>query len=55
MSGAAIRTDSCASIPEANLEQRLDVVESMIAKLSPALAVHTGPGTVGLCNFPVVS
>ena len=31
------------------LESRLDVVESFIAELSPALAVHTGPGTAGLC------
>jgi DegV family protein with EDD domain len=32
---------------------RLDAVESLIAELSPALAVHTGPGTAGLCYFPV--
>jgi DegV family protein with EDD domain len=31
------------------LETRLEVVESFIAELSPALAVHTGPGTAGLC------
>jgi DegV family protein with EDD domain len=31
------------------LESRLEVVESFIAELSPALAVHTGPGTAGLC------
>ncbi len=31
------------------LETRLVVVESFIAELSPALAVHTGPGTAGLC------
>lgn len=31
------------------LETRLDIVESFIAELSPALAVHTGPGTTGLC------
>ena len=35
------------------VENRLDVAESLIAELSPALAVHTGPGTVGLCFFPV--
>jgi DegV family protein with EDD domain len=35
------------------IEARLDVVESFIAELSPALAVHTGPGTAGLCYFPV--
>jgi DegV family protein with EDD domain len=37
------------------VEQRLDVIESIIAELSPALAVHTGPGTVGLCYYPVES
>jgi DegV family protein with EDD domain len=35
------------------LEQRLQVVESLIAELSPALAVHTGPGTAGFCYYPV--
>jgi len=35
------------------VDERLDVVESFFAELSPALAVHTGPGTVGVCYFPV--
>jgi DegV family protein with EDD domain len=35
------------------IEGRLTVVESLVAELSPALGVHTGPGTVGLCYFPV--
>lgn len=35
------------------VESRLDVAESLMAELSPALAVHTGPGTVGLCYYPV--
>lgn len=35
------------------VEGRVDVVESMIAELSPALAVHTGPGTAGLCFYPI--
>lgn len=35
------------------VEERLQVVESMFAELSPALGVHTGPGTAGLCYFPV--
>lgn len=35
------------------IEERLTVVESLITELSPALAVHTGPGTGGLCYFPV--
>ena len=35
------------------VEGKLNVVESLIAELSPALAVHTGPGTTGLCFYPV--
>jgi len=35
------------------VESKVEVVESLIAELSPALAVHTGPGTAGLCDFPV--
>lgn len=35
------------------VEQRLSPLESLIAELSPALGVHTGPGTVGVCFFPV--
>ncbi len=35
------------------VEGRVDVVESFLAELSPALAVHTGPGTAGLCFYPV--
>jgi DegV family protein with EDD domain len=35
------------------VEKRLSIVESLIAELSPALMVHTGPGTSGLCYFPV--
>jgi DegV family protein with EDD domain len=35
------------------MEERLTCVESVVAELSPALGVHTGPGTVGLCYFPV--
>lgn len=34
-------------------EERLTCVESIIAELSPALGVHTGPGTTGVCYFPV--
>jgi DegV family protein with EDD domain len=36
------------------VEERLQVVESIIAELSPALSVHTGPGTAGLCYYPVI-
>ncbi len=35
------------------VESKLDVVESFIAELSPALIVHTGPGTTGLCFYTV--
>ena len=34
------------------VDTRLNAVESFIGELSPALAVHTGPGTAGLCYFP---
>lgn len=36
------------------VEERLTCVESFIAELSPALGVHTGPGTVGVCYYPVL-
>lgn len=35
------------------IEARLHVVESFFAELSPALAVHSGPGTAGVCYYPV--
>ena len=35
------------------VEQRVTCVESLIAELPPALGVHTGPGTAGLCFYPV--
>jgi DegV family protein with EDD domain len=35
------------------VRERVQVVEDFIAELSPALMVHTGPGTAGLCFFPV--
>ena len=35
------------------VEAKVDVVESLVAELSPALAVHTGPGMTGLCYYPV--
>jgi len=35
------------------VEKRLICVESIVAELSPALAVHSGPGTAGLCYYPV--
>jgi DegV family protein with EDD domain len=36
------------------VESKVEVVESFFAELSPALAVHTGPGTAGVCYFPVI-
>ena len=36
------------------VEGRLTCVESLVAELSPALGVHTGPGTAGLCYFPLL-
>ncbi len=36
------------------VEAKVDVVESFIAELSPALAVHSGPGTAGLCFLPEI-
>lgn len=35
------------------VEAKVDVIESFFAELSPALAVHTGPGTAGICFYPV--
>jgi len=35
------------------VEERLTCVEVLMAELSPALGVHTGPGTVGVCYFRV--
>lgn len=33
------------------VESKVEVVESFFAELSPALAVHSGPGTAGLCYY----
>ena len=35
----------------AMIEERLTCVEVLRAELSPALGVHTGPGTAGVCYF----
>jgi DegV family protein with EDD domain len=35
------------------VEARLTCVETLFAELSPALGVHSGPGTVGVCFYPV--
>jgi DegV family protein with EDD domain len=34
------------------VERKVNVIESLIGELSPALAVHSGPGTTGLCYYP---
>ncbi len=49
-----------AACDEANkikemVEERLQCSESLIAELSPALGVHSGPGTAGVSFFPVPS
>jgi DegV family protein with EDD domain len=36
------------------IESKLTIAESITAELSPALGVHSGPGTTGLCFFPEV-
>lgn len=33
------------------IESRIECVESLVAELSPALGVHCGPGTVGVCFY----
>jgi fatty acid-binding protein DegV len=38
---------------KAMVEERVEVVESFITDLAPALGVHSGPGTVGFCYYPV--
>ena len=38
---------------KAMVEARLACAESMIAELSPALGVHSGPGTAGVCFYPM--
>jgi fatty acid-binding protein DegV len=35
------------------VDKRLNAVETIFSELSPALGVHTGPGTAGLCYYPV--
>lgn len=37
----------------AMLETRVTCVETIVAELSPALGVHSGPGTTGICYYPV--
>jgi DegV family protein with EDD domain len=37
------------------VEERVNCVETLICELSPALGVHTGPGTAGFCYFPITN
>jgi fatty acid-binding protein DegV len=37
---------------QALVAARFECVETIVTELSPALVVHTGPGTVGLSFFP---
>lgn len=37
------------------VEKRMQCVEWLIAELSPALGVHTGPGTAGVSFYPVLA
>jgi DegV family protein with EDD domain len=39
---------------QALVMERFDCIETIVTELSPALAVHSGPGTVGLSFFPGV-
>jgi DegV family protein with EDD domain len=34
--------------------ERFDCIETIVTQLSPALAVHSGPGTVGVSFFPTL-
>ena len=36
------------------VESKVDVVESFVGELSPALSVHSGPGTAGVCFYPEI-
>ncbi len=36
------------------VEERLSYVEALVCELTPALGVHTGPGTAGFCFYPVI-
>ncbi len=35
------------------LEERVECLETIVAELSPALGVHSGPGATGICYFPL--
>jgi fatty acid-binding protein DegV len=35
------------------IEGRIQIVEEIIVELPPALGVHSGPGTAGICFYPI--
>lgn len=45
---AAAETEKIRSL----LEEQVECVETIVAELSPALGVHSGPGATGICYFP---
>ncbi len=36
------------------IEEHIQVVESIVVELPPALGVHSGPGTAGICFYPLI-
>jgi len=57
--GESVRVALTHAAARADAERLLDlarqkarVIEALFCDLSPALAVHSGPGTVGLCYYP---
>jgi fatty acid-binding protein DegV len=45
--------EEAARVLREMVEKSFECVEMLTTNLSSALAVHTGPGTVGVCYFPV--
>jgi len=35
------------------VENRIQSIETLVCELTPALGVHTGPGTIGFCYYPI--
>jgi len=52
---AYVHAGACQEVEKLKrlVEDKVEVVESLIAELSPALAVHSGPGTAGLCYYRI--
>jgi len=45
--------EDAANVLRGLIEESFECVEMLVTHLSSALAVHTGPGTVGVCYFPM--